>query len=50
MVPEIFDLNKRSSSDEGKENLNVADEYSSDNFSYKDFFLYGDFFNQFLIS
>lgn len=50
MVPEIFDLNKRSSSDEGKENLNAADEYSSDNFSYRDFFLYGDFFNQFLIS
>lgn len=44
MVPDIFDLNKRSSSDEGKENLNAADEYSSDNFSYKDFFFIWRFF------
>lgn len=45
MVLEIFDLNERSFFDEGKENLNVVDEYSFDNFFYKDFFLYGDFFN-----
>lgn len=50
MVPEIFDLNKRSSSDEGKENLMLLMNIVLITFLIKIFFLYGDFFNQFLIS
>lgn len=44
MVPEIFDLNKSKFFWWRERKSNAADEYSSDNFSYKDFFLYGDFF------
>lgn len=46
MVPEIFDLNKASFSDEGKENLmllmNIVTVLIT--FLIKNFFLYGDFF------
>lgn len=52
MVPDIFDLNKRSSSDEGKENLmllmNIVTVLIT--FLIKNFFYMGIFLNQFLIS
>lgn len=44
MVPDIFDLNKRSSSDEGKENLMLLMNIVLITFLIKIFFLYGDFF------
>lgn len=50
MVPEIFDLNKRSSSDEGKENLMLLMNIVLITFLIKIFFYMEIFLNQFLIS
>lgn len=50
MVPDIFDLNKRSSSDEGKENLMLLMNIVLITFLIKIFFYMEIFLNQFLIS
>lgn len=50
MVPDIFDLNKRSSSDEGKENLMLLMNIVLITFLIKIFFYMEIFSNQFLIS